>query len=100
MKLNISFDLSFISVAALVLILVNTTYTASAAGQRSDYQEMKSQISAQQQKFSQLDKNQDSSISEAEAKDSPDLAPNFNQLDMNGDQGIDSVEFSAFESRD
>lgn len=101
MKLNIPFiNLSFISAAALALTLVNTAYTASAAGHNADYSGMENQILAQRQKFSQLDKNQDSSISEEEAKNSPELGPNFNQLDMNGDQGIDSIEFSAFEARD
>jgi hypothetical protein len=89
------FNISFISVAALALILVNTAW---AAGQSSAYPGMKDPGSAQQQ-FSQLDKNKDSSISKAEAKNSPALASNFKEIDKNGDHGIDSIEFNAFEAK-
>jgi hypothetical protein len=83
-----NFNISFISAAAL-FILVNTACATSS--QHPDQSELPT--------FSQLDKNQDGYISEEETKNySSALNSKFDQIDKNGDQKLDRFEFSAFEA--
>ncbi|QBQ55688.1 EF-hand domain-containing protein [Nitrosococcus wardiae] len=89
-------NLISISAAALSLMLANTAFSAGQQTQQRGMEE--GQGSTQQSKsFSELDQNQDGSISEEEAENWHTLGSKFDEADRNSDQTIDRSEFSAFE---
>lgn len=90
-KLSLSLNFSFLSAAALSLMLGSTALFAGQEAQQRGIGE------GQSSNFSNLDQDQDGYISQKEAQDSRTLSSKFKELDQNSDQKIDQSEFSAFE---